>query len=452
MSLEHSLAVVALFSLSLGSGCLSGSDSSEGTDAPIEGTEDADMRDIEEDSGLPVDESDVSEGMDASDLIIDSDEEIGEEISSDLPTRLTTKGAHFDGVLGPGATHRIALEAITGDRVTIWFRKGDGSSWDPSVEIFGQGETEPLVWGNPRGEGDASIPYRSEDLDQGWEFWEGGTYDLVLQNLDMSQTAPFSFTLECKGGACAADPNDRDSDGVPNDVDNCPDIPNANQEDGDGDSIGNLCDTDSGVDPFEGLSDEELKSAIRARHVHKTLSYELARDHLFASVDNIDGIVEGVYSGVQLETATRPSATLMNTEHTWPQSKGADTLPARSDLHHLFPTIPETNRTRSNHPFCEVVSTEWEQGGSALGRDANGVKCFEPRDVHKGDVARALFYFSVIYEFPIDPEQETIIRTWHETFPPDTRDLMRNSAIATVQSSRNPFVDFPDIVERVSDF
>ncbi len=35
---------------------------------------------------------------------------------------------------------------------------------------------------------------------------------------------------------------DRDGDGIPDDIDNCPDTPNPDQTDSDGDGIGDVCD------------------------------------------------------------------------------------------------------------------------------------------------------------------------------------------------------------------
>jgi hypothetical protein len=51
---------------------------------------------------------------------------------------------------------------------------------------------------------------------------------------------------------------DSDGDGVPDDVDNCTDVPNAPQLDTDKDSIGNLCDCDFNQDDFCGGPDFTL--------------------------------------------------------------------------------------------------------------------------------------------------------------------------------------------------
>lgn len=387
-------------------------------------------------------------GPSSEDMPIDEEDM---EIVQDFPNMLTTNGAQFGGVLEPNQRVEIALRANSSDRVTLWLRQASGSDWNPYISIGEPDAAEPIVYGNPRGNEDASIPYRSSELEQGWEFFNGGTYELVIANLS-DVPAPFTFTLECKGGGCAVDPDDLDGDGVRNADDNCPELPNPNQDDADNDGEGDLCDRDSGVDPYQGLMDDALAQALRDDHRHRQYSYDDARDFLFETVDNIDGEVECVYTGTRIMTQTRPSGDLMNTEHTWPQSRGADILPQRSDLHHLFPTVPGANTRRSNNYFGTVVNVDWEEGGSELGFNADGDKRFEPREVHRGNVARALFYFSVIYDQPIEPFEEVVLRQWHIDDPVDQRERERNQKIATIQLSRNPFIDYPDLVERIGDF
>ena len=204
----------------------------------------------------------------------------------------------------------------------------------------------------------------------------------------------------------------------------------------------------------EGLEGEALWDALTAATAAQTCaSYSAATEHLFLVLDNVDYGVECVYTGrVVPVTDSKPDATVMNTEHTWPQSQGADRLPMRADLHHLFPSIAEANNARANLAFCDVVAAEdWEQGGSRRGEDALGTRCFEARDVHKGNVARALFYFAAAYEGRIDAAEEEVLRAWHLADRVDDAERVRNAAIEDWMGSRNPFVDFPDLVDRIAD-
>ncbi len=211
----------------------------------------------------------------------------------------------------------------------------------------------------------------------------------------------------------------------------------------------------------EGLTDSELKSGLYALiKNHRALGYDRARKHMFSMVGFFgpDGMVECQYSGRKV----RPNGTAtpggFNTEHTWPQSMGADREPARSDLHHLFPVDSRTNSARGNYPFgtatCLHDETDctFENGGSALGKSENGERVFEVRAQRRGDVARAMFYFSVRYNKRISLNEETTLRAWHEEDPVDADEVRRNDAIQAAQNNRNPFVDRPDFVARISDF
>jgi endonuclease I len=142
----------------------------------------------------------------------------------------------------------------------------------------------------------------------------------------------------------------------------------------------------------------------------------------------------------------------------------------KSDLHHVFPTDGYVNNRRGSYPFGEVDRPIWtSENGSMLGSsdqcDAYS-RVFEPIDVFKGDVARALFYMSVRYRnaddewsssgatvgASMEPWAEEVLRAWHITDPPDAKEIDRNNAVASLQSNRNPFVDHPEWVCLVEDF
>lgn len=156
-----------------------------------------------------------------------------------------------------------------------------------------------------------------------------------------------------------------------------------------------------------------------------------------------------------------PTNRIMNTEHTWPQSKGAKSEPKRGDLHHLYPTDSRANSVRSSHPFGEVSGKDAHSNCSASqignmidpysGKTSRG-KAFQPPVNHRGNVARALFYFAAKYNYRIQEYEEYYLKKWHLDDPVDDEERQRNDRIESVQGNRNPFVDFPDIVARISDF
>jgi hypothetical protein len=62
-----------------------------------------------------------------------------------------------------------------------------------------------------------------------------GNYDLTLKAVSTSKTKELKITLKVIS-------DDNDKDGIKNDLDNCPNTANPNQEDFDGDDIGDVCD------------------------------------------------------------------------------------------------------------------------------------------------------------------------------------------------------------------
>lgn len=221
--------------------------------------------------------------------------------------------------------------------------------------------------------------------------------------------------------------------------------------------------------PAQGKQGAELLRALHliVRTGHVDRGYAQARDELFEDVADLDGDdrVEDMFTGdVRGPITGRKDAfdRGFNTEHTWPQSKGATGI-AQSDLHHLHPADIRTNERRGSNPYGEVVRTEWSVGEEGprqakLGVDALGETVFEPRADIKGDIARGLLYFYTRYaqsrpsDFTLENfrhELPTLLR-WHAADPVTDAERQRNDAVQQVQGNRNPFVDRPEFVEQVA--
>jgi len=212
----------------------------------------------------------------------------------------------------------------------------------------------------------------------------------------------------------------------------------------------------------QGLFDEALKTAIRTYTTtgYISLGYNTARDKMFETVDdyNNDDTIECVYIGRKIKAATRTEAQNQNfnTEHTLPQSNFNEAEPMRSDLFHLYPTDNTPNNYRSNYNFGHVVANiTYENNGSKLGKDSTGATVFEPRDVHKGNVARSLFYFVTKYGNSnnyLTLKEENTLRWWNYLDTVNARERTRNVRIKSFQNVFNPFIDHPELAERITSF
>jgi endonuclease I len=150
------------------------------------------------------------------------------------------------------------------------------------------------------------------------------------------------------------------------------------------------------------------------------------------------------------------SGNILNTEHTWPQSHFTGSFPKemqKSDLHHLFPTDSKMNGVRGNYKFGNVLKPKpgLKCPISKLGTTEKGV-VFEVPMKQRGNSARAIFYFSLRYKVPISAQEETALREWNAQDPIDQDEIDHNEIIKEVQGNRNPFIDMPDLVERINNF
>lgn len=218
--------------------------------------------------------------------------------------------------------------------------------------------------------------------------------------------------------------------------------------------------------------DGDLKSFIR-KTVNKGfhgLGYKRgSKPALFGSVDlqrDEQGYyIQDVYCNKLIRNNVGPRKTpnnnVMNVEHTWPQSKGASREPFRGDLHHLFPTDSRANSTRGNHPFGEIYNPEdatstcsSSQKGKIINpvtKKSTSTHGFQPPAEHRGNVARALFYSSIFYNHKITALEEFYLKKWHNEDPVDQDEIDRNNEVESFQGNRNPFIDYPALIERIQD-
>lgn len=228
---------------------------------------------------------------------------------------------------------------------------------------------------------------------------------------------------------------------------------------------------------FPGLSGQVLLDSLSSAFKPVfSMPQAQARDTLFGVIDNHSDSLACVYTGftIWLDPTQDPtqaafmnnSPDAINTEHTYPQSLGASGL-AEGDLHHLYPTRADANAARANSPFAEIPDDETEEW-FFLDQKTSSIPAsnldmyserkgdlFEPREDHKGNVARSMFYFYTMYKEQADMANNVFFETqrqtlcaWHLLDPVDQREWDRTWKIAEYQAQPNPFVLDCTLAER----
>jgi endonuclease I len=198
----------------------------------------------------------------------------------------------------------------------------------------------------------------------------------------------------------------------------------------------------------------------------KNMTYEQARKYMFGQLfleTAASGkyLLNEVYCNITVDESAGigpdkiPNPKYVNCEHTWPQSKFSKNFPSelqKTDLHHLYPSDMKANSTRNNFPFADVLgkTTHNDCLDSKIGNAVNSnIRSFEPPIEHKGNVARAIYYFSTRYKMNIDSTQAKFLKAWNEEDPVDEAERSRNEKIMQIQGNRNPFIDFPELINRL---
>ena len=147
--------------------------------------------------------------------------------------------------------------------------------------------------------------------------------------------------------------------------------------------------------------------------------------------------------------------------------------PMVSDLFNVYPTDARINNLRSNYPYGVVSSFSGfskdpeKHGLGKLGSSVAGIgTVYEPDSRYKGDFARTFFYMVARYRsntlnsgngsqmFSSSPTNLTsyalnFLLEWHRNDPVSEKEIDRNQAVYGFQKNRNPFIDYPELVEYI---
>ncbi len=219
----------------------------------------------------------------------------------------------------------------------------------------------------------------------------------------------------------------------------------------------------------EGLSQSNLKTALHRRTIkHQFLIYDELWNYFKFSDALPNNAVLDRYSSVEYNFT---QSSQMDREHAFPKSwwGGATFYPVYSDLHHLYPSDRSANIAKSNNPLGKVSSSpSFNNGVSKVGPSVTPGytgTVFEPADEYKGDFARAYFYVVTTYEqlfslwnspmldknsYPVFKNWALdLLIEWHTNDPVSQLERDRNEIVYTYQESRNPFIDYPQLVDYI---
>lgn len=232
---------------------------------------------------------------------------------------------------------------------------------------------------------------------------------------------------------------------------------------------------------IDGKQGRLLKTALhKVLKDHTVLRYNDMWYYYRETDAKANGVVWDMYSNT-LRYFREPqgqSTSGMQREHSLPKSWWAlsgevDNYDAYTDLNHLYPSDGDANQAKSNYVLGEIgTNISFNNGVSKIGKNAYSytgspsVNAFEPADEYKGDFARTYFYMITCYEdyaqqwrsdglnmfnketYPVlQPWAKDMLLKWHRNDPVSTKEINRNEKVYIYQNNRNPFIDFPELVE-----
>ena len=244
---------------------------------------------------------------------------------------------------------------------------------------------------------------------------------------------------------------------------------------------------------IEGKKDAALKSQLSSilnADSVKTIGWGSGKTHTWGAFyvtdrNEDDNSVIDMYSSVKRYfTEQGESVQGLDIEHSVPNSWWGGyegNRVAYRDLHLLVPADYSANRSKSNIPpgyvqapatFDNLVMKNGIPMNMGTFSYPEGLsKVFEPIDEYKGDFARMYFYTVTRYEetpwivekntvescyamqndnyLEFQPWLQQLLLEWHRLDPVSEKEVIRQDYVFEWQRNRNPFIDYPELVEYI---
>lgn len=160
--------------------------------------------------------------------------------------------------------------------------------------------------------------------------------------------------------------------------------------------------------------------------------------------DSDDVNIEHVYPASWMkEAAGCPDSSRKNCRRNSPRFNLME-----ADLHNLYPSLASLNQARRSYNFAIIDGMATDSCDFEVERGL-----VEPRSDSRGNIARVFFYMNDEYGTAIAPPNPTgsanledLLTDWHCKDPVDSAEQKRNDTIASLQETRNKFIDNPSLV------
>jgi endonuclease I len=225
---------------------------------------------------------------------------------------------------------------------------------------------------------------------------------------------------------------------------------------------------------LKGLKKAELKTAVHSLIKKATvLNYGSGSGATWSGFYTTDrlannSVVDRYSNDIRYFSSAGAVISGMNIEHSFPKSWwGGTSTQAYKDLYNLMPCESSINSSKGNYPMGVVTNAKVDNGCTKVGTGANGYTLWEPADKWKGDFARGYMYMATTYQdytwsgiqalqiltqgdYPTLQEWAyKLYIQWAKADKVDATEITRNEAVNAIQGNRNPFIDFPNLMEYI---